>query len=287
MTLASLRVNTVTSCPAATSDAPVGARLLRCHPQRRRACARGYACSVRRRPLWQDVGVSEHSGYPGAPPGWYPDPAGGPGQRWWDGYAWTEATVLPQHPPPPPWAGAAAAAGAGLTGGAWAWRRERLSAFNTGKLVADELAMVPIGAHRRRDARRLLPREPDRGAGERRPAARRRPPVPSGLARRAKRHHAAALSRLERIQCRQPPRRRAHARRRCRGLRVAAPRRVGRPGPGDPLAPLPRLGRRLHGSCRSSTCGSRTPPSATACRRVTPTAHECCTGGSPGSSPRS
>jgi hypothetical protein len=42
------------------------------------------------------------SGYPGAPPGWYPDPAGGPGQRWWDGYAWTEATVLPAVPPPPP-----------------------------------------------------------------------------------------------------------------------------------------------------------------------------------------
>jgi Domain of unknown function (DUF4328)/Protein of unknown function (DUF2510) len=44
----------------------------------------------------------ELSGYPGAPPGWYPDPAGGPGQRWWDGYAWTEATVLPAVPPPPP-----------------------------------------------------------------------------------------------------------------------------------------------------------------------------------------
>jgi hypothetical protein len=42
------------------------------------------------------------SGYPGAPPGWYADPAGGPGQRWWDGYAWTEATVLPNVPPPPP-----------------------------------------------------------------------------------------------------------------------------------------------------------------------------------------
>jgi hypothetical protein len=41
-------------------------------------------------------------GYPGAPPGWYADPAGGPGQRWWDGYAWTEATVLPSVPPPPP-----------------------------------------------------------------------------------------------------------------------------------------------------------------------------------------
>ncbi len=46
--------------------------------------------------------TDEVSGYPGAPPGWYADPAGGPGQRWWDGYAWTETTVLPENPPPPP-----------------------------------------------------------------------------------------------------------------------------------------------------------------------------------------
>jgi Domain of unknown function (DUF4328)/Protein of unknown function (DUF2510) len=46
--------------------------------------------------------TDELSGYPGAPPGWYPDPAGGPGQRWWDGYAWTETVVLPTPPPPPP-----------------------------------------------------------------------------------------------------------------------------------------------------------------------------------------
>jgi hypothetical protein len=53
--------------------------------------------------------VSDDSGgYPGAPPGWYADPAGGPGQRWWDGYAWTEATVLPTVPPPPPAAAYAA-----------------------------------------------------------------------------------------------------------------------------------------------------------------------------------
>jgi hypothetical protein len=48
-------------------------------------------------------------GYPGAPPDWYPDPAGGPGKRWWDGYAWTEGVVLPTAalPPPPPPSGSA------------------------------------------------------------------------------------------------------------------------------------------------------------------------------------
>lgn len=30
------------------------------------------------------------------PPGWYPDPSGHPGMRWWDGTAWT------QHVGPPP-----------------------------------------------------------------------------------------------------------------------------------------------------------------------------------------
>jgi len=44
----------------------------------------------------------DHSDYPGAPPGWYADPAGGPGQRWWDGYAWNEAVVFPVQPPQPP-----------------------------------------------------------------------------------------------------------------------------------------------------------------------------------------
>lgn len=31
-------------------------------------------------------------------PGWYPDPAGGPGRRWWDGTQWTSYTQLPERP---------------------------------------------------------------------------------------------------------------------------------------------------------------------------------------------
>lgn len=36
-----------------------------------------------------------------ADPGWYPDPQGGGGQRWWDGTAWTQH-VHPAPPPQPP-----------------------------------------------------------------------------------------------------------------------------------------------------------------------------------------
>ena len=95
--------------------------------------------------LWQDREVSEHSGYPGAPPGWYQDPAGGPGQRWWDGYAWTEATVLPQHPPPPPpWTGAAPPQGPASQVAPWAVASERLNTAAATKRVDDERGMVPV-----------------------------------------------------------------------------------------------------------------------------------------------
>jgi hypothetical protein len=88
--------------------------------------------------------VSDQSGYPGAPPGWYPDPAGGPGQRWWDGYAWSEAVVVPQQPPPPPWAGSAAPAGPPIGPAPWAVASERLETYNTSGLVASEMGMAPV-----------------------------------------------------------------------------------------------------------------------------------------------
>jgi uncharacterized membrane protein YgcG len=88
--------------------------------------------------------VSDQSGYPGAPPGWYPDPAGGPGQRWWDGYVWSEAVVVPEQPPPPPWASSPPPAGAPLEPAPWSTASERLQTYNTSGLVASELGMAPV-----------------------------------------------------------------------------------------------------------------------------------------------
>jgi uncharacterized protein YxjI len=39
---------------------------------------------------------------PPPPPGWYADPAGSGGTRWWDGQGWTEHVQRPAPPPPPP-----------------------------------------------------------------------------------------------------------------------------------------------------------------------------------------
>jgi Protein of unknown function (DUF2510) len=33
------------------------------------------------------------------PAGWYPDPAGGDGKRWWDGRIWTQDVQAPEAPP--------------------------------------------------------------------------------------------------------------------------------------------------------------------------------------------
>ncbi|GAA3618271.1 DUF2510 domain-containing protein [Microlunatus ginsengisoli] len=37
----------------------------------------------------------------GARPGWYPDPGGAPGYRWWDGTEWTDAVGDSRHAPEP------------------------------------------------------------------------------------------------------------------------------------------------------------------------------------------
>jgi hypothetical protein len=36
------------------------------------------------------------------PAGWYPDPAGGEGKRWWDGSVWTQDVQAPEAAPPLP-----------------------------------------------------------------------------------------------------------------------------------------------------------------------------------------
>jgi uncharacterized protein DUF2510 len=41
-------------------------------------------------------------GAPRPAPGWYPDPSGAPGQRYWDGIAWTDVRIAPPQPPNPP-----------------------------------------------------------------------------------------------------------------------------------------------------------------------------------------
>jgi hypothetical protein len=99
--------------------------------------------------------VSEHTGYPGAPPGWYSDPAGGHGKRWWDGYSWTDATVVPGAAPPPPappgsgparppvWPGDPTRPPTGSD--PWAAASVRLDTYNTRALVDREMQMVTLG----------------------------------------------------------------------------------------------------------------------------------------------
>ena len=88
--------------------------------------------------------MSQHSGYPGAPPGWYPDPAGGPGQRWWDGYAWSEADRAPTASAAAAVDGRRAAGGAGTQAAPWAVASERLSTLTTTQRVDVERRMVPV-----------------------------------------------------------------------------------------------------------------------------------------------
>jgi hypothetical protein len=53
------------------------------------------------------------------PPGWYGDPAGAHGSRWWDGSAWTDHVrgAPPGNDPPPPPDGTAATGSLPLSGG--------------------------------------------------------------------------------------------------------------------------------------------------------------------------
>jgi Protein of unknown function (DUF2510) len=47
-------------------------------------------------------GTPQPSNVPAIPAGWYSDPAGGAGKRWWDGSRWTENIREPETPLPAP-----------------------------------------------------------------------------------------------------------------------------------------------------------------------------------------
>ena len=185
------------------------------------------------------------SGYPGAPPGWYPDPAGGPGQRWWDGYTWTEATVLPQHPPPPPWATAGPPRGPATEVAPWAVAAGRLSAALDARCGRARAPHDRCGTHRGGRAGRVLHRFLHRLPVPRRRVPRARSPAARGLARRADRQDSAGVPRPERVHDGQPgdqPCLRGGGDRRAD---LAAPRRVGRARARDPVPALAGVGRRL------------------------------------------
>ena len=47
-------------------------------------------------------GISQPPRAASIPPGWYADPAGGNGKRWWDGSRWTENVRVQEEPAPAP-----------------------------------------------------------------------------------------------------------------------------------------------------------------------------------------
>jgi uncharacterized protein YxjI len=70
---------------------------------------------------------------PPPPPGWYPDPAGSGGTRWWDGQGWTDH--LQQAAPPPAPGGAAVAPGNGYAAGPSLYEQPVLVVSQKTKLI--------------------------------------------------------------------------------------------------------------------------------------------------------
>lgn len=82
------------------------------------------------------------------PPGWYDDPAGTHGSRWWDGRAWTDHVrhAAPNDDPPPP-PGTVVPTGAGDAGLplSLAAGNRRVVMIVTGALVVGLVAAVAVG----------------------------------------------------------------------------------------------------------------------------------------------
>lgn len=66
-----------------------------------RACGHQMSLHGEARAPQPQVVVQARETPQGPPPGWYPDPRGGPAPRWWDGVRWTVTQLLPPEPQMP------------------------------------------------------------------------------------------------------------------------------------------------------------------------------------------
>ena len=164
--------------------------------------------------------------------------------------------MLPASPPPPPWAGAAPPQGPASQVAPWAVASERLNTFTTSGLVDTEVRMTPVArlAVAMPGVYYLVNLIVQRVNADQLRCA--RPPDEDHLGLLPARPDGAALPRPQRVQSRQPPRRTRHAGCGRRGVHLAAPGRLGRPGARHSVPPLPGLG------CRRVVRAGRQPVGA-------------------------
>ena len=194
----------------------------------------------------------DSGGYPGAPPGWYADPAGGPGS---DGGTATPGP-RPRCCPPfrphhrrrrrrrrrrPPTLRASRRLPS-AHGAPQPWVPATRDARD---LVGDELRISPLARFAIAFPAVLTPGQRDLLGGQRVAVAELRPPVPRGPGRRPEPSDRPGPDRALKPSAGSPTPAPVRHRRRRRGVRLAVPGGHRGPGAGAPGQALTRMGRRL------------------------------------------